>query len=405
MDEYVPNDAIEPQLSNKRIKDRDRKRKARLRRTDNEKKSDREKNSKRKKNARRELTVAQRSLERRNTCKRVRRWRAKKAKIVLSINDVLLEKEKRRRYLHSRSEEQIVIQRRRDNENRKIQRNNRTQEEKIRDNEKESTRKRQVRATNRSLNLFNRLLGPLMGNCATNTMPTFKTRFECKGHQTWQRLGLAPVGGTKISISTIDKSISKKTTKVRTESIIDKENEVVSLYDLSPHLCLVPLVKYLNKKSVLCYWPCLIFSDLHTAMLWQKRLYPMQKKLQKKIQNDFLRHALDSTDINDDRNVVLPLGNDNGCCPNIICNKVLYDVININKTVTNINDNCQRYWTTSLQKKEKCIEGGKNVIRLLENNDVFVTFVNRAKINIRPYKDIGKALEDAFKEMERLTNY
>ena len=80
MDEYVPNDAIEPQLSNKRIKDRDRKRKARLRRTDNEKKSDREKNSKRKKNARRELTVAQRSLERRNTCKRVRRWRAKKQK-------------------------------------------------------------------------------------------------------------------------------------------------------------------------------------------------------------------------------------------------------------------------------------------------------------------------------------
>ena len=156
MDEYVPNDAIEPQLSNLRIKDRDRKRKARLRRTDNEKKSDREKNRQRKKNARRELTVAQRSLEIRNTCKRVRRWRAKKAILVLSINDALLKKEKRRRYLHSRSEEQKVIQRHRDNENRKIKRNNRTPEERIRDNEKESTRKRQVRATNRSSNLFNR---------------------------------------------------------------------------------------------------------------------------------------------------------------------------------------------------------------------------------------------------------
>lgn len=384
MDEYVPNDAIEPQLSNLRIKDRDRKRKARLRRTDNEKKSDREKNRQRKKNARRELTVAQRSLEIRNTCKRVRRWRAKKAILVLSINDALLKKEKRRRYLHSRSEEQKVIQRHRDNENRKIKRNNRTPEERIRDNEKESTRKRQVRATSRNSN--------------------FKTRFECKGHNTCQRLSLAPVGGTKIAISTIDKSNSKKMIKGRTESIIDKDNEVVSLYDLSRHLCLVPFVKYLNKKPVLCYWPCLIFSDLHTAMLWQKRLYPMQKKLQKKLVNDFLRHALYNTDINN-RNVVLALGNDNGCCPNIICNKVLYDVININNTVTNINGNCQRYWTTSLKKKVKCIEGGKNVIRLLENNDVFVTFVNRAKINIRPYKDIGKALEDALTEMERLTSY
>jgi hypothetical protein len=219
------------------------------------------------------------------------------------------------------------------------------------------------------------------------------------------------------------------------EDFDDNDNDVASL------LCLVPMVCKISDegedddddnadkgnangndaaaqqmhKEVSCYWPCLVFSGLETAMLCHARLYPKQSRLQRKLQKKFAAKSLaaannsninnndDDDDAIENQNVVLPLGNAQGCCPKDFCGRPLYDAIDkttSSSSSSSFSSSSNRYWTTRAKKKGCVIEKGKTVVRLLEDFHVVGSYLKESK---RLIPTVGVALEQALMEMERLS--
>jgi hypothetical protein len=148
----------------------------------------------------------------------------------------------------------------------------------------------------------------------------------------------------------------------------ETEEEIV----LTSLLCLVPLVVLHGKEdnnsstpssstnisktpNSICYWPCLVFSDLdrnNRAMKCHEILYPKQEKLQKRLKKKFLKSvkATTSSEKNNDDNrvVVLPLRDESGCCPLQVCKKEdrpLYNVVgkDVVRFLDDISNNNGKY--------------------------------------------------------------
>ena len=170
--------------------------------------------------------------------------------------------------------------------------------------------------------------------------------------------------------------------------------------DVTDFLCLVPLVNKISDegeqiKDVTTYWPCLVFKSLETAIQWHGNLYPKQPKVARKMS----KKALDpKNESNTPSTVVLPLRDQTGCCPAIICRKPIYNSIDLIP-----KDAKNKYWTTLPKRKGSVIEAGHQVIRLLHNLEDLPSYIQQAKKNLQ-FDTIGPALEKALTEMERLVD-
>jgi hypothetical protein len=176
----------------------------------------------------------------------------------------------------------------------------------------------------------------------------------------------------------------------------DDDDELASL------LCLVPLVVHLKEsdnclEDVTCYWPCLVIPGIHEAMVYHERLYPQQKKVQKRLRKKLLKAAsTDDENGNEHCVVVLPLGNKDGCCPPEICARPLFDCIDV---AEGDNEEDKNFWRTRFERKGKVIEGGNKIVRFLHNYTVVGSYLKESKAKI---PTVGVALEQALMEFERL---
>ena len=109
-----------------------------------------------------------------------------------------------------------------------------------------------------------------------------------------------------------------------------------------------------------------------------------------------MQRSLANGIIDDDRFVVLPLANSDGCCPKTISTRLLYDVVDLNSLHSN------HYWKTVMPKKGDHILGGNNIYQLLENFDVVRAYVREAKSLMYATSVLGDSLLDSLLEMERL---
>ena len=173
----------------------------------------------------------------------------------------------------------------------KIWRRNRNDDAQRRYNTKESKRKRNVWTTKRHQRLFNSFFGSVTHSAELYKPTALHPRFECC---------FAPItewGGDVINIG--------------------------AYCDVTKHLCLIPLKFVSETPSLICYWPCLVFRGVNKAMLCHKKIYPLQHNIQLKLQMKLMQRSLVNGIIDDDRFVVLPLANSDGCCPKTMSTKVL----------------------------------------------------------------------------------
>jgi len=227
-----------------------------------------------------------------------------------------------------------------------------------------------------SRNRENRIPTILDSNAATNTAATITS-----------------------TITTIPLKSTKMTKFVMIKEDSNDRNEIIEK-DIAPLLCLVPLDlqdKRSNSSSSTsyssiiatpvpisnCYWPCLVFSGLNKAMTCHQKLYPNQKKVQKRLRDKFMASMKASTGSKNDENrvVVLPLRDGSGCCPIEICkygNRPLYDIVDV---------------VLSMTKRT-----GTKVIRVVEDVLIIGEYLTQLKKTI----SVVPALEGAILEMERL---
>jgi len=227
-----------------------------------------------------------------------------------------------------------------------------------------------------SRNRENRIPTMLDSNAATNNAAAIRSTITAN-----------PLKSTKMT-----KFVMIKEDSNDRKEIIEK--------DIASLLCLVPLdlqdkrntsSSSTSYSSIIatpvpisnCYWPCLVFSGLNKAITCHQKLYPNQKKVQKRLRDKFMASMKATTGSKNDENrvVVLPLRDGSGCCPIEICkygNKPLYDVVDI---------------VLSMTKRT-----GAKVIRVVEDVLIIGEYLTQLKKTI----SVVPALEGAILEMERL---
>jgi len=205
---------------------------------------------------------------------------------------------------------------------------------------------------------------------------------------------------TATTITTIPLKSTKMTKFVMIKEDSNDSNQIEET-DIASLLCLVPLdlQDKCNTSSSLStsyssiiappapisnfYWPCLVFSSLYQAMTYHKRLYPNQKKVQKRLRDKFMTSLKATTRGKNDetRVVVLPLRDGSGCCPIEVCkhgNRPLYDIVDVVLSIAG--------------------RTGKKVFRVLEDVLIIGEHLKQLKKTI----PVVPALEGAMLEMERL---
>ena len=348
----------------RRSKDRNRKRNARRKRTHDQIEHDKLKDRLRKRKEKCQRTDPDNENHRIKNREGVFRYRERKSLIVSRPEDALLNYLQRCAYLNARTNDQKESLKEKARISHKIWRTNRNNNAQRRYNTKENERKRNVRTTKRHQKLFNKFFGSFTHGAESYKPTVFLPRFECR---------VVPI----------------------TECVGDVLN-ICAYRDVTKHLCIIPLKIVSETTSLICYWPCLVFRGVNNAMLCHKQIYPIQHNIQLKLQMKLMQRSLANGIIDDDRFVVLPLANSDGCCPKTISTRLLYDVVDLNSLHSN------HYWKTVMPKKGDHILGGNNIYQLLENFDVVRAYVREAKSLMYATSVLGDSLLDSLLEMERL---
>ena len=348
----------------RRLKDRNRKRNARRKRTHNQIEHDKLKDRLRKRKEKCQRTVPDNENHKIKNREAVCRFRIRKSLIVSCPEDDLLNYLQRCAYLNARTDDQKAISKEKARISQKIWRTNRNNDALRHYNNKESERKRNVRSTKRHQKLFNMFYGNFTHGAESYKPTVFIPRFECR---------VVP----------------------RFERVRDALH-ICAYRDVTKHLCLIPLKIVSEITSLIYYWPCLVFRSVNNAMLCHKQIYPIQQNIQLKLQQKLMKRSLANGIIDDDRFVVLPLANSDGCCPKTITKRLLYDVVDLNSLHSN------HYWKTVMHKKGDHILGGNNIYQLIENFDVVRAYVRKAKSHMYGTSVLGNSLVHSLLEMERL---
>ena len=350
----------------RRIKDRNRKTIDRRNRTNDQIVDDKLKDRLRKRKEKSRRTEAENEFHRIKNRAAVLRCRKRKCGVVRRPEDVLLNHLKRCAYLTARTDDQKEISKEKTRISHKLWRSNLNINSRSRYKTTESVRKSNVRTTNRHLKLLNHFDVNDKHRLGNYKQSVFNPRFECR-------------------------FISK-----RTMCFGDVLN-AGKLSDVSKHLCLLPLKFMGATQSMICYWPCLVFRGVHQAIICHRKIYPLQHNIQLKLQMKLMQRSLANGIVADDRFVVLPIANLDGCFPKTMSTKVLYDVVDLNSL------HSEHYWKTVITNNGEHFQGGNNIYRLIENLDVVRAYVRKATTTMSATTVLGKSLFDSITELNRLS--